>query len=245
MRPIRREWLEKAYHLYVTNWLWDKWGYSRGWRRQFPAMVVWYAKEGSNQPRESVADAYAEYVRRRRLRALPDRFRRNAEDAGWLIGHICGHLRTNPVDWFTGGWGDLEGGWRALDMLCGIGPKIASFILRDLSFLRDYSDGAGGRGVTYRDTMNRRWFDGLSLEDQALFVPIDRWVHEHARRCRASALCVERDVRKIQSSPAAHREAATEIARWTRERHFDPRDLDVYWFSLGAGDITEDGTPTA
>ena len=111
--------------------------------------------------------------------------------------------------------------------------------------MRDYSDGRGRTAVVYRENMDRRWFDTLSPQDQALFVPIDVYVHEGARRLGASAVCRwYEDVNEIQNDPSLHRKAAAELVRWARSKSFDPRDLDVYWYSLGAGDVREDGTPT-
>ena len=184
-------------------------------------------------------------VRRGQLRALPPRFRLVAEDARGLTRHICSHRATNPVEWFTDSFGDLEGGWRTLDTLCcGIGPKIASFILRDLSLLRDYSNGAGGRLIVYRSSLDRSWFNELTVEDQALFMPIDVYVRQYARRHGASLVCARYALAEIQRNANLHRRAGVEIVRWARARGIDPRDLNVYWYSLGAGNIHQDGTPT-
>src|SRR5262249_13799210 len=125
-----------------------------------------------------------------------------------------------------------------------VGPKIASFILRDLSFLSDYSNGAGRSTVVFRQSRDHRWFDGLSPDDQALYMPIDIHVHKFARKHRASMLCAKQSVQDIQWDADLHRRAGSEIVRWARAHDFDPRDLNVYWYSLGAGDIHEDGSPT-
>lgn len=90
--------------------------------------------------------------------------------------------------------------------------------------------------------MDRRWFQWLAPEDQALFVPIDVYVYKGARQRGASDAFARHDAYTIQSDPDLHRQAATEIVKWARKRGFDPRDLDVYWYGLGARDIGLDGT---
>ena len=91
--------------------------------------------------------------------------------------------------------------------------------------------------------MDRRWFDRLPVEDQALFIPIDVYVHAGASQHSASATCAREDVRGIQADPYLHRQAASEIVRWARVRGYDPRDLDIYWYLLGAEQIHIDGSP--
>jgi hypothetical protein len=71
MPIIKQEWVKRSYHEYVRKWLWDEWGYARGWTVQLPAMFVWYAKEdhiGQTLGRrtamqcESVAASFALYL---------------------------------------------------------------------------------------------------------------------------------------------------------------------------------------
>jgi hypothetical protein len=165
-------------------------------------------------------------------------------DARILAKEICVEYSSNPVDWLTGGCGKPADAWYRLDEVSGIGSKIASFLMRDLSFLRDYSSGKGGGEVAYRRRIARGWFDRLPYEDQALFIPIDVYVHECARKHGASRLARRYSATVIQADPDLHRRVATEIVGWAREHGYDPRDLDMYWFSLLAEDIHEDGTPT-
>lgn len=241
---IKTEWLTRSYRAYYDEWLDDKWVYANGWLTHLPELILWYSVAGSARGNETAADGYVDSVRGNRIQDIPQRPRRTLDDVRRLARELCAEKRTNPVDWFTGGCGSLQSGWRRLDDIYGIGPKIASFILRDLSFMRDYSDGAGGPDVVYRDSRDRQWFERLAPSEQALFIPIDVYVHEATRRHGASRMCAENDVTDIQWSPELHRETAAEIVSWARERGFDPRDLDVYWYSLGAGNIREDGTPT-
>jgi len=241
MSQVKSEWIRNSYEAYVDDWLWDKWGYEKGWSARFPEMVLWYSVAGNGVLNERAADTL---VRRARAgEALPERRRQTWPDAKALSREVCDQHGTNPVDWFTGGCGNTEEGWTRLQVVKQIGAKIASFIMRDLSLMRDYSRGEGGISVPYRNKRDQGWFDRLPVRDQALFVPIDVYVAEGARACRASRICLdEEDVGEIQGDPEYHRAAATEIVTWARGRGFDPRDLDMYWFQRGAELIHEDGT---
>ena len=147
------------------------------------------------------------------------------------------------MEWFTGRCGSLAAAWPRLDAIPYIGPKIASFIMRDLSLLRDHSDGTGDVAATYKKPRDHRWFDSLPHEDQALFAPIDTHVRDSAVANGASATARKYDVQSIQTDAVMHRAVSTEIVRWARTHRFDPRDLDVYWYSVGAENIHEDGSP--
>jgi hypothetical protein len=242
MRAIRREWLARAYHEYVDKWLWNEWGYARGWGKHLPEMVLWYAVAGSAGGGNTMADTLVE--RARTGVPIPPHRRPTWRDAQILTKEICAEHLSNPVDWLTGGCGQVVDAWHQLDEVFGIGCKIASFLMRDLSFLRDYSAGQGYREVTYRRRIARAWFDHMPYEDQALFVPIDVYVHKSARRHGASKLTRRYSAAVIQAEPDLHRRVATEIVGWARRRGYDPRDLDQYWYSLEAEDIHEDGRPT-
>jgi hypothetical protein len=241
MPAIKSAWVARSYTEY-TNWLRKTWGRATGWERHLPELVLWYSAAGGARRGEAVGDTWVHTVRHAGVNQLPPSARATWTGALPLRDEVCGD--SNPVDWFTGGCGRLEDAWHRLDDVPWIGPKIASFILRDLSLLRDYSNGASGRRVVYRRTMNRRWFDRLPESEQALFVPIDRHVHAYARSHRASPICQRYSVADIQWDPEQHRRAGAEIVRWARMWSLDPRDLDIYWYSLGAGNINEDGSRT-
>jgi len=244
MPQLRPTWLDSARKAYLDDWLWDKWGFARGWPTHFPEMLLWYSAAGAAFLGEEAADTFVKAASQGHLDLLPERRRATWRAAQRLSQLICTKRTTNPVDWFTGGCKVLERGWKRLDDIPGIGPKIASFLLRDLSFLRDYSDGRGGTIVRYGDRLQRRWFERLTYEDQALFIPIDRHVHVRARKHLASKTIRRLDVSTIQAAPDLHRTAATEIVAWARARTLDPRDVNMYWYSRGAGNIHKDGTPT-
>jgi len=242
--------LRNAHDAYVNPWLRDKWGHTSNWRRKFAEMILWYAVAGSRRyvragrDLNKTADRYVGLVLTGKFRSVPRSVRTTWRDALKLAVEVCVDRGTNPIEWFTGGCGDLTAGWERLDEVFGIGPKIASFILRDLSFLRDYLTAHGRAVPGLRQARERRWFSGLVPADQALFLPIDYWVYAGARQSRASTMCARYgDVNEIQASPELHRTAATEIVRWARKHGLDPRDVDVYWYGVGVGDLREDGTP--
>lgn len=237
---LRSAWLDRAYGAYVDEWLWDVFGYAKGWPARFPEMILWYSTAGSGVLNEKAADKFVADARAGR--PLPPLRRDTWRDAVRLAEEICEGSATNPVDWFTGGCGSLESGWRRLDEVHGIGPKIASFILRDLSFMRDYSKGTGVKAVAYRRSIDRKWFECLPPENQGLYIPVDVYVHAGARRHRASAICMKNAVKDIQGDPDLHRRAGSQIAQWARKKDCDPRDLDVYWYLLGAEEIHKNGT---
>ena len=231
--------LDRAYHKHVDEWLWDEWGYGRNWDIHFPEMILWYSTAGSARLDEKVA--YTFLRKAKKGESLPKRPHRTWVDARKITKKICQNLKTNPVDYFTGGCGDIENGWRLLDEIHGIGPKIASFIMRDLSFMRDYSTGEGKASVVYRKKIDRSWFDTLTMEKQALFLPIDVHVYDGARRSRVGNSFQKHDVRDIQGDIDLYRAAATEIVLWARDRTFDPRDVNIYWYGVGAGVINTKG----
>lgn len=157
MAPIRRQWLENAYREYVDKWLCKEWGYARGWNARFPEMVLWYAVAGRAGGGNKMADTFVRQVRAGT--PIHPRRRPTWRDAKALTKEICEEHGSNPVDWLIGGCGTPEAAWSRLDEVHGIGSKIASFLMRDLSFMRDYSSGEGGTQVVYRRSIAR---DGLT-----------------------------------------------------------------------------------
>lgn len=231
--------LDRAYDWYVDRWLWDEWGYSGAWGRRLPEMILYYSVAGAAVLNDRAAESIVR--RARKGQPLPARRRRTLEGALKLADTICRERETNPVDWFTGGNGNVLAGWQSLDAVYNIGPKIASFILRDLSFMRDYSTGDGHPSVRYRRTLDRHWYDVLPHELQALFIPIDVYVHSGARKVGAGPSFKAYSANTIQTDIDLYRRAAREVVRWARARKLDPRDVDVYWYGLGSGSIRGDG----
>jgi len=208
-----------------------------------PEMILWYSTAGTAVLSGAAADSMLERVSSGV--PLPPLRQVIWTQARRLSRRICTVHRTNPVDWLTGGCGDIETAWKTLDDIPGIGAKIASFIMREFSFLRDYSFGVGGPATSWRRMRDRRWFDALAHETQSLFVPVDNNVFAGARRYRVSPLFSRYDVRDIYASADLHRDAAMAITIWSRRRDFDPRDVDVYWYRYERGFIEMDGRPVS
>jgi hypothetical protein len=211
----------------------------KSWDARLPEMILYYSVAGAAFGGDDVA--YSIVRRVRRGQPLPPRSRKTWQDATKLAGRICGQMATNPVDWFTGESGDIVAGWRALDDIHGIGPKIASFILRDLSFMRDYSSGDGSRSLRYRRSRDRGWYEELSPEMQSLFIPIDIHVHRGAKTVGVATIFNKYSAYTIQADVELYQRAATKIVRWARAHAFDPRGVDIYWFGVGAGYLDPDG----
>jgi hypothetical protein len=244
MAQIKAAWLDNSCETY-EKWLWDMWGYAKGWAVHFPEMILWYSAAGSGGLSEAAADTFVRQVQQVGSGSTLDKRRRPTWTGALALSErICGKHHTNPVDWFGGRCDSIEGEWKGLQAIKNVRAKIASFLLRDLSLLRDYSTGKGATGFTYGDRRDRRWFDRLASKDQALFLPVDVYVHAGARLHKASPLCAKYPVTKIQADSELHRASATQIVDWARDRNFDPRDLDTYWYQLGAGSVSVDGTPT-
>ncbi len=241
MIRITRRQLERAREGYVEGWLLDTWGYATGWTRRLAEMILWYSAAGSGHLGMGAADAFLALVRAGHPERLPLWRPRTWREARRFAGHLCGENGGNPVDWFTRGRPDLEAAWRRLQAVPGVKAKIASWVLRDLSLLRDYSTGGGGPAVKYRRRRDMRRFGRLSLDEQALFLPIDRYVYAGARRQGVSPALARHGLDAIQARADLHRQAAMEMAAWARARAMDPRDLDVYWYSLGAGAVHAPG----
>ena len=215
------------------NWLDQTWWRIRGWKDGFRDMVFWYSVAGAAVLGEEAAWSMLDDAKRGKK--LPMDRSETWRQAKALSRYVSEKEMTNPVDWFTGGNGTINEGWRSLDDVKYIGPKIASWLMRDLSLMRDYSDGGGGRELRLRQKADRSWYWKLSEDCQALFVPVDTWVHDGAKRCGIGGVLRRYGTNKIQLDPDLHVEAATQIVRWARKNGFDPRALDIYWYLMGSG----------
>jgi hypothetical protein len=218
---------------YYLGWLDANWWRIRGWKDGFRDMVFWYSVAGTAVMSEGPAWRMLDDAKSGKK--LPLDRKQTWRQAKALSLEISEKRHTNPVDWFTGGCGCAYTAWRTFDGLKYVGPKIASWIMRDLGLMRDYSDGSGGRELVIRRKSNPAWYDRLPEECQALFVPIDTWVHDGARRCGIGGVVKKYGTNTIQLDADLHVEAATQIVRWARKHTFDPRDLDIYWYLTGSG----------
>jgi hypothetical protein len=108
--------------------------------------------------------------------------------------------------------------------------------------MRDYSNGKGRVATEYQKRRNRRWFEKLSISEQAFFIPIDVYVHEGARKSNVSPIFKKHTAAEIQMDKSCYREAAETIVAWSRRKGFDPREVDIYWYGIGSGIINKDGS---
>jgi hypothetical protein len=93
---------------------------------------------------------------------------------------------------------DVKTTFSQLDAIKHIGPKIAAFTLRDLSFLRDVREGSVS------------WFAALPEGRQAYSMPIDVHVYDASRETKASRL--PPDMLSTKFSPTW---TCTSQAAWT------------------------------
>jgi len=215
------------------KWLDKSWWRIRGWNEGFRNMVLWYSVAGAAVMSEGAADSILDKaIKGKKLPGTRAETWRQAKAISCLV---CDDKKTNPIDWFTGNCGCVFSAWQSLDDVKNIGPKIASWLMRDLGLMRDYSDGSGGKQVCLLPKPDRSWYEKLPEECQALFVPIDVWVHKGARICGIGGLIKKHDANKIQLDPDLHVDASTEIVRWARKNGYDPRDLDIFWYLNGSG----------
>jgi hypothetical protein len=126
--------------------------------------------------------------------------------------------------------------WYLLDNnVFGVGPKIAAWILRDVSLLMDYHPEIERKRIALGSRLKAEWFAALKDWEQAYYLPIDRHVYN---------ACIEYGVfddsrypgghSEVQSNADKHEEAAGLFATWCRERRIDPRHLNLHWFREGS-----------
>ena len=215
------------------NWLDKTWWRIRGWKEGFRDMVFWYSVAGTAVMSEEPAWRILDDAKNGKK--LPLDRKLTWQQAKTLSFEISEKRGTNPVDWFTGGCGCVDTAWRTFDEIKYVGPKIASWLLRDLGLMRGYSDGSGGKELVVRRKASTTWYKKLPEEHQALFVPIDVRVHDGAKQCGIGGILKNYGTNYLQQDPDLHVEAATQIVIWARKNGFDPRDLDIYWYLVGSG----------
>jgi hypothetical protein len=173
---------------------------------------------------------------------LPKPRRRNWREARALASDVTRWTGRALIPWLASLGPHSVLGWLRLQEIHLIGPKVASWIMRDVSFLTDYASDVRDTEIVYRRARDSRWFAKLSARTQACFVPIDAWVYEYALEAGAlRPVWRRRGLARIQGSREVHLEAATEIVSFARRRGHDPRDLDCYWYQLGSGAIDHAG----
>jgi hypothetical protein len=211
----------------MENWVWE-FAYEN-WRvPELKETLFWYANTGQAISHEETTARWIREIKAHGSSRLPRPPRRR-----WTsITEIAPRLRaaaTTAFGWFTGG--QAIQAWRDLDKIAYVGPKIAAWILRDLSFLRDYSVDTGKVRVRYKSHRDPSWFRRLPISQQAVFLPLDRWVIRGAKKRGVLPATARMSV--IQGDSDAYLEAATCLVRAARNEGLDPRDVDVYLYLAG------------
>jgi hypothetical protein len=217
-------------------------GYQRDWIRHSPRFVFWYAVAGVPRGGETLAWKWLSWVDSGGYARLPAPRRRNWREAEELAHDIYRWTGKALVPWLADLKEHATLGWLKLQEIHLIGPKVSAWIMRDISFLADYAIQIKGTQFVYRRGRDRRWFTLLPATVQACFVPVDAWVYTYARRVGALTSALRRrSLSEIQGDPELHLKAASDIVRFARRRGLDLRDLDSYWYRLGAEYIDKDG----
>jgi hypothetical protein len=220
-------------------WTWE-FAYDYWTVENLEEALFWYAASGQAISHESTTERWWTQISRGRLREVAPAARARWND----IREIAPKLRALDVKtafgWFLDG--RARRAWDLLREIKYVGPKIASWVLRDLSFLRDYATDLGGLRVDigypecHRVT---RWFSTLPVQEQALFLPLDRWAiraaHEHG------ILPASMTIEHVQGNLDHYLEAVIATATWARSQNLDPRDLNVYFYLTGEGSLRSDG----
>jgi len=227
--------LDLAHSYIMDDWVWD-FGYETWRPAALAETIFWFAASGQAISHITTVTGWAAHIKKGQLRRIPqpasDRWRGSQQVATLL----CQKAGSTAFGWFTDY--DPTEVWEVLQEIKYVGPKIAAWVLRDISLLRDYSTEIGSRRIAYHDR-DASWFRQLPPEWQAVFLPLDRWVIRGATQLKIvpESLRLER----LQNG-AYYREMAGRIASWAGDRHIDPRDLDVYLYLRGTRFLKEDGT---
>ncbi len=179
------------------------------------------------------AKDWLEALRAGRPDEVPEIRQRSWADAGFLAGEVLtqsGGYRLLP--WLLLPVGHHER-WSTLQRVHMIGPTIAAWLLRDLSFLMDYRPDIGRSVIRLRTRPDSSWFRALPVPAQACYLPMSRWVHE---ACIEHAVYTESEVGDL-ATPSGHESAAIHLANWCAARDLDAREVNVHWYGTGSGNV--------
>jgi len=226
-------------HAVYMDWLWEYWGYSR-WKGHSAGLIFWYGAAGAPIASGS-ADKFLVAVENGKLHQIPSPKRKLWRSAVAVVADIRRATGMELVPWVAQARAELA--WKRLQKVYLIGPKIASWILRDISLLMDHCVDASPSRFSYDyKKRNASWFHGLSLDCQKYFIPIDRWVFRGAKKAGSlSTRSIRGGFRGVQANHTRYLDASHEIATFCQTKGLDPRDLDTYWFAQGSGWIDEKG----
>lgn len=236
--------LRRAHNIYIDDlWKSDGWGCTQ-WRGYSAQMLFWYGVAGAPYAGGSdLADRYlASIVGKRKISGVPLAKLKLWKSANRLVNDIRRETGMELVPWLA--QTRIDSAWERLQQVYLIGPKIASWFLRDISFLMDYRIDGGPSRFSYGQQRSSEWFASLSLDVMKYFVPIDRWVFIGAKKIGAlRPRSIRLTVQGIQANRRNHLQAASEIVEFAQQRNLDPRDLNAYWFVVGSKWIDGNGKP--
>jgi hypothetical protein len=231
--------LDRAHHLIMDEWAWD-FAYDHWNVQALEETLFWYAATGQAISHESTAERFWSKISRGRVRDLPPAAQERWTDIKKIVPKLRALDPKTAFGWFMNR--HSRQAWEMLQEIKYVGPKIASWVLRDLSYLRDYATDLGDLRVDDGYPERKRdlaWFEKLPIREQALFQPLDRWVIRGAQDYGIipASLTIER----VQQDLDRYVETATTVTSWARTQTLEPRDLNVYFYLTGVDSMRRDG----
>jgi hypothetical protein len=232
--------LNRTHSYYMDTWAWE-FAYPRWNVAALQETLFWYAASGQAISHESTTARWWKLIKTGRAREIdaPPARKRWAD-----IQRIAPELRAidtrSAFGWFLSE--RSREAWEVIQKVKYVGPKIASWLLRDISLLRDYATENGDHRAQYSYPERRRdsaWFTKLRDEEQAVFQPLDRWVIRGAQALRI--IPHSATIERVQGNCERYLETASAIASWARAHARDARDVNIYWYLTGSKTLTEDG----
>lgn len=228
--------IDKYRKLYLDSF-WERFDY-KNWGQQGPRFLFLYAVWGARY--EAKGEDWLSAIIHGAEDEVPEKRVKSWESISALREYVM--LRSEGMDlmpWLLSpGWWEMK--WRTLQGRNGgihlVGPKIAAWILRDVTYMRDYRPEIKQAQVSFNETRNSAWFAKLTLEDQAACIPVD--IHVFRGALENGAISEDdfgSNPGPVQADQETHLAVAKEIVCWSRDKGFDPRDLDVLWYAVGSG----------
>jgi hypothetical protein len=144
---ITSTYISRAHNYMMDVNTWD-YAYDRWDVAALEEALFWFAASGQPIAQDSATERWWDLIRRGRVRTIEA----SAPRERWTgIKQQVPLLRAldqhEAFGWFL--HGRTRRAWEMLQEIKYVGPKIASWLLRDLSFLRDYAADTGDLSVKY------------------------------------------------------------------------------------------------
>ena len=241
-RTSLKDAVKKASHYYWKTHL-DHWSYC-DFSKRSSLLIFWYAAAGQPLPGEGKAWEWVDLLKAGQAHKLPALRQRAWKSIQLVSSQIRKSEGLELVPWIISARAPWRRKWEELQEIYLIGPKIASWILRDLSLLLDYATVSPAGRLSYR-SRRLTWFAQLTSDEQAYFIPIDQRVFSFAKQNRIlTGKLAHRSPASLWTNSDRYLQACTRIIEFALQRDVDPRELDQYWYLLGAGWIKPNGNPT-